>query len=73
MLIPRAILSYVCGLLSAIAVFLACVFASDLLNRLTRHHLGGFWHFIGYAAGIVLGLIVSGAVKNLIFREPTRF
>lgn len=69
----RNILSLVCGLLSAIITFLICVYACGILHRLTGERFGRLWIGLGVAAGIILGIWVSGIVKNLIYREPTRF
>jgi hypothetical protein len=69
----KSIFSYLCGLISAIATFLLCVFACNYFDRLTGGHFSRFWTVLSYIAGLILGLIVSGVVKNLIHKEPTVF
>ncbi|MFA6450951.1 MAG: hypothetical protein WCX65_15865 [bacterium] len=67
------ILSLLCSLISAITTFLICIYLSGILDALTHERFSGVWRVAGFISGLILGLVVSGVVRNLIYKEPTRF
>jgi len=69
----RNILSMICGLLAGFIAFFICIYGCRLLDVLTHHRFSGFWRIATVVSGLILGIIVSGFVKNLIYEEPTRF
>ncbi len=69
----KNILSVVCSLLAGFITFFICIYGCRMLDVLTHHRFSGFWRIAAVVSGLILGIIVSGFVKNLIYEEPTRF
>lgn len=68
-----SLISYLCGMISGFVVFFMFIYIFQMVDRATHHHYSGICTAFTVIFGLVFGIAVSDFIKNLIYREPTRF